>query len=155
MLTTHPHLVPRSRMSRSYTPLPPNTTMACSWTALLCFALLLRQSYCIHTSYACDIYFSALTVITHIRYWYKIAVSCGPLHCGSLGQIAPFPPPPTGGRNIVPLSSYLYSFMLWLFLLPRAQNSALKGTFMIYKLICSASFLKEALYKTSLGSYRD
>jgi len=35
-LTTHPHLVPRSRMSRSYTPLPPSATMACSGTALLC-----------------------------------------------------------------------------------------------------------------------
>jgi hypothetical protein len=34
MLTTHPHLVPRSRMSRSYTPLPPNASMACSGTAL-------------------------------------------------------------------------------------------------------------------------
>jgi hypothetical protein len=34
-LTTHPHLVPRSRMSRSYTSFPPSTTMACSGTALL------------------------------------------------------------------------------------------------------------------------
>jgi hypothetical protein len=32
-LTTHPHLVLRSRMSRSYT--PPNTSMACSGTACL------------------------------------------------------------------------------------------------------------------------
>jgi hypothetical protein len=29
-----PHLVPKSRMSRSYTPLPPSATMACSGTAL-------------------------------------------------------------------------------------------------------------------------
>jgi hypothetical protein len=28
-LTTHPHLVPRSRMSRSYTSSPPSTTMDC------------------------------------------------------------------------------------------------------------------------------
>jgi hypothetical protein len=34
MLTTHPHLVPRSRMSRSYTSSPPSAFMACSGTAL-------------------------------------------------------------------------------------------------------------------------
>jgi hypothetical protein len=34
-LTTHPHLVPRLRMSRSYTSTPPCATMACSRTALL------------------------------------------------------------------------------------------------------------------------
>jgi hypothetical protein len=33
-LTTHPHLVPRSKMSRSYTSSPPSATMACSGTAL-------------------------------------------------------------------------------------------------------------------------
>jgi hypothetical protein len=33
-LTTHPHLVPRSRISRSYKPLPPSASMACSGTAL-------------------------------------------------------------------------------------------------------------------------
>jgi hypothetical protein len=33
-LTTHPHLVSRSRMSRSYTPLLPSALMACSGTAL-------------------------------------------------------------------------------------------------------------------------
>jgi hypothetical protein len=33
MLTTHPHLVLRSRMSRSYTLFPPSTFMACSGTA--------------------------------------------------------------------------------------------------------------------------
>jgi hypothetical protein len=37
-LTTHPHLVPRSGMSRSYTPLPSSTYVAYSGTAL---ALLL------------------------------------------------------------------------------------------------------------------
>jgi hypothetical protein len=36
-LTTHPHLVPRSSMSRSYTPLPPSAFMACSGTALAFF----------------------------------------------------------------------------------------------------------------------
>jgi hypothetical protein len=35
MLTTHPHLVPRSWKSRSYTPLPPSAFMACRGTALL------------------------------------------------------------------------------------------------------------------------
>jgi hypothetical protein len=33
-LTTHPHLVPRSRMCRSYTSSPPSASMACSGTAL-------------------------------------------------------------------------------------------------------------------------
>jgi hypothetical protein len=37
MLTTHPHLVSRSKMNRSYTPLPASTTMAHSGTALICF----------------------------------------------------------------------------------------------------------------------
>jgi hypothetical protein len=32
-LITHPYLVPRSRMSRSYTPLPPSAFMVCSGTA--------------------------------------------------------------------------------------------------------------------------
>jgi hypothetical protein len=36
-----PHLVPRSRMSRSYTSSPPSATMACSGTALLLLLLLL------------------------------------------------------------------------------------------------------------------
>jgi hypothetical protein len=35
MLTTHPHLVPSSKMSRSYTSSPPSATMACSRSALL------------------------------------------------------------------------------------------------------------------------
>jgi hypothetical protein len=34
-LTTHPHLVPRSRMSSSYTSSPPSASMVCSGTALL------------------------------------------------------------------------------------------------------------------------
>jgi len=45
-LTTHPHLVPRSRISRSYTPLPPSTSMACSGTALLYF-LFTSQATCL------------------------------------------------------------------------------------------------------------
>jgi hypothetical protein len=36
-LNTHPYLVPRSRMSRSYTSSPPKLHMACSGTALLFF----------------------------------------------------------------------------------------------------------------------
>jgi hypothetical protein len=39
MLTTHPHLVPRSWMSRSYTSSPPSAAMACRGTALLFFCL--------------------------------------------------------------------------------------------------------------------
>jgi hypothetical protein len=42
-LTIHPHLVPRSRMSRSYTSSPPSATMACSGTALLCLRALYFQ----------------------------------------------------------------------------------------------------------------
>jgi hypothetical protein len=38
-LTTHPHLVPRSRMDRSYTSSPPSASMTCSGTALLCFVM--------------------------------------------------------------------------------------------------------------------
>jgi hypothetical protein len=34
-LTTHPHLVPRSSMSRSYTSSPPSTFMECSGTAFI------------------------------------------------------------------------------------------------------------------------
>jgi hypothetical protein len=34
MLTTHPHLVPRSRMSKRYTRLPLSAFMACGGTAL-------------------------------------------------------------------------------------------------------------------------
>jgi hypothetical protein len=34
-LTAHPNLVPRSRMSRSYTPLPQKRLLACSGTALV------------------------------------------------------------------------------------------------------------------------
>jgi hypothetical protein len=33
-LTIHPHLMPRSRMSRSCTPLPPSAFVACSGAAL-------------------------------------------------------------------------------------------------------------------------
>jgi hypothetical protein len=38
-LTTHPHLVPSSGMSRTYTSSPPVTFIACSRTALLYFTL--------------------------------------------------------------------------------------------------------------------
>jgi hypothetical protein len=34
-LTTHPYLLPRSRLSRSYTSSPPRAAMACSGAALL------------------------------------------------------------------------------------------------------------------------
>jgi hypothetical protein len=39
-LTTHPHLVPGSRVSRSYTPLPPSVFMVCSGTALALHVVL-------------------------------------------------------------------------------------------------------------------
>jgi hypothetical protein len=44
-LTTHPHVVPRSIMSRSYTPLPPSVFMACSGTGL---ALAIHNETFIH-----------------------------------------------------------------------------------------------------------
>jgi hypothetical protein len=34
-LTTHPHLVPRSKISRNYTAYPPSASVACSGTALV------------------------------------------------------------------------------------------------------------------------
>jgi hypothetical protein len=40
-LTTHPHLVPRSRMSRSYTSSPPSASVVYSGTALLFYSLYL------------------------------------------------------------------------------------------------------------------
>jgi hypothetical protein len=46
-LTTHPHLVPRSRMSRSYTSLLPSAFMACSGTALA----LITLSSCLYHVY--------------------------------------------------------------------------------------------------------
>jgi hypothetical protein len=44
-LTTHLHLVPRSRMSKSYTssPPPPSASMACRRTALLCFTCYVHR----------------------------------------------------------------------------------------------------------------
>jgi hypothetical protein len=42
-LTTHPHLMPRSRMTRSYTSLPIIACMAFSGTALLYFLLLFKM----------------------------------------------------------------------------------------------------------------
>jgi hypothetical protein len=43
-LTTHPHLVPRLRMSRSYTSSPPSASMACSGRALLYFLLCIKYT---------------------------------------------------------------------------------------------------------------
>jgi hypothetical protein len=45
-LAIHPHLVPRSWMSRSYTSSPPSASMACSGTALL-FIYIQRESVCV------------------------------------------------------------------------------------------------------------
>jgi hypothetical protein len=44
-LTTHPQLVPRSRMSRSYISSPPSASVACSGTALAFY--LFRSNYII------------------------------------------------------------------------------------------------------------
>jgi hypothetical protein len=42
-LTTHSHLVPRLRMSRSIHPLPPCASMACNGTALFCFYFFITE----------------------------------------------------------------------------------------------------------------
>jgi hypothetical protein len=41
-LITHPYLMPRSRVSRSYTSSPPSAFMACNWTALACIRVLTK-----------------------------------------------------------------------------------------------------------------
>jgi hypothetical protein len=51
-LTTHPHLAPRSRMSRSYTSSPPSATMACSGTALL-LSDITGLIYSVRTIFVC------------------------------------------------------------------------------------------------------
>jgi hypothetical protein len=43
-LNAHPHLVPRSRMSRSYTSSPPNASMTCSGTAYLTYLFPLQRT---------------------------------------------------------------------------------------------------------------
>jgi hypothetical protein len=45
MLTTHPHLVPRLSMSRSYTSSPPCASMECSGTVFFFFFYLYRLPY--------------------------------------------------------------------------------------------------------------
>jgi hypothetical protein len=45
-LTTHPHLVLMSRMSRSYTSSPPSAFMACSGTALALILTILGFKSC-------------------------------------------------------------------------------------------------------------
>jgi hypothetical protein len=44
-LTTHPHLLPRSRMSRSYTSSPPKRIVACSGTVLVYFSVHLKDHF--------------------------------------------------------------------------------------------------------------
>jgi hypothetical protein len=44
-LTTHPHLVPRSWMSRSYIPLPASASMACRGTALLIYIYIYTHTH--------------------------------------------------------------------------------------------------------------
>jgi hypothetical protein len=47
-LTTHSHIVLRSRMSRSYTSCPPSATMACSGSALLFFCCVYNGTLHFH-----------------------------------------------------------------------------------------------------------
>jgi hypothetical protein len=46
MLTTHPHLVPRLRMSSSSTSFPPSAFMACSMTPLSFHCLIIPHCFC-------------------------------------------------------------------------------------------------------------
>jgi hypothetical protein len=50
-LTTHPHLVPRSRMSRSCIPIPTGALVACSGTALACSFTTMKLIICLQVSY--------------------------------------------------------------------------------------------------------
>jgi hypothetical protein len=47
-LTTHPHLMPRSRMSRSYTSSPASATMVCSGTAYFFYSLKRMLGYFVY-----------------------------------------------------------------------------------------------------------
>jgi hypothetical protein len=63
-LTTHPHPVPRSRMSRSYTSSPPSAYMACRETALLYFTLLSYVFYFV-SSEICFLIFYIICVLQY------------------------------------------------------------------------------------------
>jgi hypothetical protein len=65
-LTTHPHLVPRLSMSRSYTSLPPCASMACSGTALLLLylRLLMCKSW---SSLLCNAFIPLLLPVSYIK----------------------------------------------------------------------------------------
>jgi hypothetical protein len=59
-LATHPHLMPRLRMSRSYTPLHPSAFVACSWIAL------------------------AFSFLVHFRFWISLRSSLQLCSCSCL-----------------------------------------------------------------------
>jgi hypothetical protein len=83
MLTTHPHLVPRLSMSRSYTSSPPCASMACSGTPLLYFTLSSSYILNIGVPYQSDV-LSLLIVqesIPQTLYW--------KVDCRSAGQEIP------------------------------------------------------------------
>jgi hypothetical protein len=51
-LTTHPYLMPRSRMSRCYTssPLPPSASVACTETTVCCRSVYMRSRSVVNSS---------------------------------------------------------------------------------------------------------
>jgi hypothetical protein len=74
-LTTHPHLVPRSWMSRSYTPLPPSASMTCNGTSLLVFTfylpILCHKYYQLggHVNMSVWVALATLRVLTFLWYY--------------------------------------------------------------------------------------
>jgi hypothetical protein len=86
-LTTHPHLVPRSRMCRSYISSPPSASMACSGTAL-------PLSVKILIDYINQPYFLDLP-----QYW-QIFQVYGYAGIFPLLKLQVAPPPPTSGTDL-------------------------------------------------------
>jgi hypothetical protein len=67
-LTTHPHLVPKLRMSRSYTFSPPNASVACGGTAL---AVTCLGKYNITLL---QVYVIQARLVTGIHWQFKITI---------------------------------------------------------------------------------
>jgi hypothetical protein len=71
MLTTHPHLVLRSRMSRSYTSCPSSTFVACSGTALafsIYVYIYVCVCVCVHVhSCVCTCMYMHIRMHTHMH----------------------------------------------------------------------------------------
>jgi hypothetical protein len=93
-LTTHPDLVPRSGMSRSYISSPQSASMACSGTALL-FALLYYYYHHHHHHFLSQVFF--------LPWYFSPWASGEPHHSGFKCQL-------------VALSLWCVMFLVWRFL---------------------------------------